>query len=152
MVYRHLFNWPTWGVRGTFEDLERLRRRIERVFDEAGHRSRPTVSAGVFPLVNVTEDKDNYFVRAELPGLASEDLDIQVTAKNLTISGERSIAGQEEGTKYHRRERDAGKFSRILSLPSDIDTEKVDAKLTDGILTITVPKAEKSKPRQIAVT
>jgi HSP20 family protein len=152
MVYRHLFNWPTWGVRSTFEDLERLRRRIERVFDEAGHRSRPTVSAGVFPLVNVTEDKDNYFVRAELPGMTSEDLDIQVTAKNLTISGERSIAGEEEGAKYHRRERDAGKFSRILSLPSDIDTEKVDAKLTDGILTITVPKAEKSKPRQIAVT
>jgi HSP20 family protein len=152
MIYRQFFNWPNQGLRRTFDDLERLRQRIDRAFAEAGQRPAPAPGAGVFPLVNVTENKECYFVRAELPGISSEDLDIQVTAKNLTISGERKIAGEQEGATYHRREREAGKFSRILSLPADIDTEKVDAKLTDGILTVTVPKAEKAKPRQISVT
>jgi HSP20 family protein len=111
----------------------------------------PMPSAGVFPLINVTENNDNYYVRAELPGIKSDDLDIQVTAKGISIAGERTIPVEGNNVKYHRREREAGKFSRSVNLPDDIDVDKVDAKLENGILTMTIPKAEKTKPRQITV-
>jgi HSP20 family protein len=108
-------------------------------------------AAGVFPLMNVTEDKDNYYVRAELPGLKAEDLDISVTGDTLSISGERKLPAEDEKAKYHRREREAGRFSRILSLPARTDTKKVEAVCTDGVLTVTLPKAEAAKPKQISV-
>ncbi len=72
-------------------------------------------------------------------------------AKNISISGARKIAPEEEGTKYHRKEREAGKFSRAIGLPGDIDPNKVEAKLADGILTVVVSKAEAAKPKQITV-
>jgi HSP20 family protein len=109
------------------------------------------VSAGVFPLINLTEDKDNYYVRAELPGVTADELDIQATANNVAISGERKIAAEQEGTRYHRREREAGTFSRMIGLPGEINTDKVDANLENGILTVVVPKAEIAKPKQITV-
>jgi len=107
--------------------------------------------AGVFPAVNVTANRDNYFLRAELPGVVAADLDIQATGNTISVAGERKIAGVEESARYHRREREAGKFSRVVSLPDDIDSERVKANMTDGVLTVVVPKAEKGKPRQIAV-
>jgi HSP20 family protein len=101
--------------------------------------------------MNVTEDKDNYYVRAELPGLKADDLDISVTGDTLSISGERKISVEDEQAQYHRREREAGKFSRIVTLPAQMDTGKAEAHCTDGILTVVLPKAEAVKPRQIAV-
>jgi len=108
-------------------------------------------SAGVFPLMNVTEDKDNYYVRAELPGIKSEDLDISVTGESLSISGERKIFEEKGDVKYHRREREAGKFSRILNLPAQINTAKVEAKYVDGRLFIVMLKAETAKQKQVIV-
>jgi len=108
-------------------------------------------SAGVFPLMNVTEDKDNYYIRAELPGIKSGELDISVTGDTLSIAGERKISEEKGDVKYHRREREAGKFSRIISLPSQINTAKVEAKCVDGLLSIVMPKAETAKQKQIVV-
>ena len=108
-------------------------------------------AAGVFPLTNVTEDSDNYYVRAELPGITSDELDIQVTAKGISISGERKIPVEGNNVKYHRREREAGKFSRTINLPENVDVNKVDASLKNGILTVIIPKSEVAKPRQITV-
>ena len=108
-------------------------------------------SAGVFPLINVTEDTNKYYIRAELPGVKVEDIEIMATGNSLAISGERKIASEGENVKYHRREREAGKFSRMLNLPNQIDSSKVEAKLINGILTISLPFAEESKPRQIVV-
>jgi HSP20 family protein len=108
-------------------------------------------AAGVFPLINVTEDKDNYYVRAELPGLKADDLDISVTGNTISISGERKLPVEDEKARYHRREREAGRFSRIISMPDQMDTGKVEARCADGILTVVLPKAETAKPRQIAV-
>jgi HSP20 family protein len=108
-------------------------------------------AAGVLPLINLTEGKDNYYVRAELPGVKGDELDIQVAANNLAISGERKIAAEEEGARYHRREREAGTFSRMIGLPGEVDTDKVDAKLENGILTVVISKAEIAKPKQITV-
>ena len=149
MIYRRFFNVPTYRIRGPWEELHRMRQKLDRMFDDpAQHRE----GAGVFPLINLSEDKDNYYVRAELPGVKGEELDIQVTGKNLAISGERKIAAEAENAKYHRREREAGTFSRMIGLPGDINSDKVEAKLENGILNVTVSKAEIAKPKQISVS
>jgi len=147
MIYRRFFNVPTLRVRSPWDELHRMRQHLEHVFDDAPQQR---VSAGVFPLTNLTEDKNNYYVRAELPGVKGDELDIQVTGNNLAISGERKIAAEEEA-RYHRREREAGTFSRMIGLPGDINPDKVDAKLENGILTVVVSKAETAKPKQITV-
>ena len=151
MIYRRFFNVPTWRFGSPIDELHRMRQQLDRLFEnvDAPHRQ---VTAGVFPLVNLTEDKDGYYVRAELPGVKAEELDIQVTANNLSISGERKITAESEDAKYHRREREAGTFSRMIGLPGEVDTDKVDANLANGILTISIPKAEIAKPKQITVT
>ncbi|MGB9440266.1 MAG: Hsp20/alpha crystallin family protein [Desulfobacterales bacterium] len=151
MIYRRLFNVPTWQFRSPFGELERMRQQMNRLLEETRAPYQPA-QAGVFPLTNLSEDKDNYYVRAELPGVKGDQLDIQVTGNNLAISGERKIAAEEEGARYHRREREAGTFSRMIGLPGEVDTDKVDANLQNGILTVVVPKAEITKPKQITVS
>jgi len=148
MIYRRFFNVPTWRIRSPWDELHRMRQQLEQMFDEGpGQRA----SAGVFPLINLTEDKNNYYVRAELPGVKAEELDIQATANNIAISGERKIAAEGESARYHRREREAGSFSRMIGLPGDINSDKVDAKLENGILTVVISKAEAAKPKQITI-
>ena len=149
MIYRRFFNFPTYRVRSPWEGLHQMRQQLDQMFDDTQSQR---VSAGVFPMINLTEDKDNYYVRAELPGVKGDELDIQVTGKNLAISGERKIAAEVEDARYHRREREAGTFSRMIGLPGEVDTEKVDAKLDNGILSIVVSKAEVAKPKQISVS
>jgi HSP20 family protein len=152
MLLRRTASWPTWDWTSPFEEMERLRRQMELLSGgRAGERLWSTPAAGVFPLMNITEDKDNYYVRAELPGLNADDLELSVTGDTLSVSGERKIPAEDEKAQYHRRERDAGKFSRIVSLPAQLDTGKVEANCKDGVLTVTLPKAEEAKPRQIAV-
>ena len=150
MIYRRFLNVPTWRFRSPFEELHRMRQQLDQLFEDSA-TPHQRLSAGVFPLINLTEDKDNYYVRAELPGVKGEELDIQVTGNNLGISGERKIAAEEEGAKYHRREREAGRFSRMIGLPGDINADKVNAKIENGILTVVVAKAEAAKPKQISV-
>ncbi len=153
MVARGLFSYPTMGWRHPFAELERMSRQMDRLTQ--GWIGRPDLawrSASVFPAINLTEDADNYYVRAELPGIKAHALDIQAVGKNLTISGERTIDSEGEKVRYHRREREAGKFSRIIGLPGDINTDKVDAKLVNGLLTVTIAKAEAAKPKQITIS
>jgi HSP20 family protein len=106
---------------------------------------------GVFPLINLTETKDNYYVRAELPGVKSDEIDVKVTENTLTISGMRKIEAESEEARYHRREREAGKFSRAVAMPGNIESDRVEASLINGVLTVIIPKAAKSKPRQITI-
>jgi len=149
MIYRSFFNVPTYRIRSPWEELHRMRQQLDQMFDDTPQQR---VSAGVFPLTNLTEDKENYYVRAELPGVKGDEIDIQVTGNNLAISGERKIAAEKEGARYHRREREAGTFSRMIRLPDEVDTDKVEAKLENGILTIVVSKAEIAKPKQISIS
>lgn len=152
MITRSVFNWPGAGWRNPFVQLEQMRRDMERLGNAMFGRSglRPDVS-GVFPALNLTEDRDHYYVRAELPGIQSGDLDLQVHGKSLTIAGERKIASEGDNVKYHRREREAGRFSRIIDLPREIDADRVEAQMANGVLTVRIAKAEAAKPRQIAV-
>jgi len=150
MIVRR-FNIPAVGWRGAFEDLEQLRRDMEQRFQHVLGRTYRPETAGVFPLINLTENKDNYYARAELPGLKAEELNISATGRNLILSGERKISAKGDDVNFHRREREAGSFNRIIALPGDIDADKVEAALVDGVLTVTIPKAEAAKPKQIRV-
>lgn len=151
MLLRRLTGWPMGDWRSPFEELEQIRREIDRAYGDLSGRVFRAQIAGVFPLTNVFEDKDNYYIRAELPGIKADELDISVTADSLSISGERKIAMEKENARYHRREREAGKFSRMISLPSQVDPEKADARSANGVLTVVLPKAQAAKPKQIAV-
>jgi len=151
MIIRRLRDWPAREWRSPFEELERMRRQVDRLAEGLSGTLVREPAAGVFPSINLTEDTDKFYVRAELPGVKADDLDISVTGNSLSIEGERKIDPAEESAKYHRREREAGKFSRVFSLPTQVDTTKVEARSTDGILTITLPKSESAKPKQITV-
>ena len=151
MIYRSMFGLPTWRVHSPYDEFDRIRRQMDRLSEAFSDGRLGRATAGVFPLVNLTEDQENYYVRAELPGVKADELDIQVTANSLSLSGERKIAEEGNGVKYHRREREGGRFSRMLTLPGDIDAEKVEADLVNGVLTIKIAKAEAAKPKQITV-
>ena len=151
MIFRRLTGWPTWEWTSPFGELERMRRDMDRLTESLTRGVWGEPTAGVFPLMNVTEDKDNYYIRAELPGIRAEALDISITADTLSLSGEREIPAEDEKAQYHRRERESGKFSRIITLPAQVDAGKAEARCADGVLTVVLPKAEEAKPRQIAV-
>ena len=142
---------PNYGWRSAFDELERVRRDMDRLFGQVAGRAYWPTHAGVFPLVNVTENKDFFYIRAEIPGMESREINVSATGRNLTISGERKITSEGEKVKYHRREREDGIFNRVIALPDDIQVDKIKADYTDGILCVTIPKAEKSKPKQITV-
>lgn len=151
MLYRTSFGVPAWRLRSPFGDLAGMRNQLDSLFDAISGESGAELGAGVFPAVNITETKDDYFVRAELPGLKNDELQLDIKERTLTIAGERKIETESDGAKYHRKEREAGKFSRAIVLPGEVDTGNVDAKLSEGILTVRISKSEKAKPRQIAV-
>jgi HSP20 family protein len=151
MVYRKLFGVPAWRVRSPLDELERMRNRMDRLMDGFSGGSFDTATAGVFPLINLAEDKDNYYLYAELPGVTIDVLDIEATQNTISLSGERQIPQEKAGAKYHRKEREAGRFSRILKMPGDINPESVDASLANGILSVVVPKAETEKPKKIVI-
>jgi HSP20 family protein len=151
MIYRSMFGLPAWRVHSPFDELDRIRRQMDRLSDAFGGQGAGRVTAGVFPLVNLTEDPEHYYLRAELPGVKAADLDIQATANSLSLAGERKIDEEGNGVKYHRREREGGRFSRMITLPGDIDAEKVSADLVNGVLTVKIAKAEAAKPKQITV-
>lgn len=152
MLSRRMFDLPELGLRDAFAEMERIRREIDRLTGTlfSGPQSLP-ISSGVFPAVNITEDKDNYYVYAELPGMKADEIDLQVEARNLGISGKRKIHSEGENVKYHRREREAGKFARVVELPGEIDADKVDAQMVNGVLSLTIPKSEAAKPKQITI-
>ena len=141
--------WPRYSSwSGPFTELERMRREMDRLFDSYTGRA---PGAGVFPPVNVSQDADNYYVRAELPGVTADKLEVTTTHNAVAIAGARQQTREEERQSFHRRERPAGTFRRTVALPGDFQADKIEARHVNGILTITLPKAEASKPRQIAV-
>jgi HSP20 family protein len=121
------------------------------VQDFFGRGSRPVApTAAGFPPLNVWEDGDTLFAEAELPGVKSEDLEISVMAGDLTIQGRRGNTTG-EGVAFHRQERGTGRFNRVVRLPFEVDAERVEASLRDGVLLVKLPKAESAKPKKITI-
>ena len=143
--------WPFEEGKGRFSELGRLRRELDRLLNGRVSEEGVERSAGVFPLLNVSHDQENYYVRSEVPGMSLNELDVSVTGRSLTVSGERKIPTESQNVRYHRREREAGKFRRQLNLPTDVQAEKVQAKYRHGILMVVLPKAESAKPKKIEI-
>lgn len=144
-----------WPSRPTFEssfpDFDQLRREMMHLADALSSDTFGEAGTGVFPPMNVTQDKDNFYVRAEVPGVNASELSISALKNRVSISGKREIPGEQERASYHRKERPEGSFNRTVTLPSDVEASRVEARCASGILTITLPKAEDAKPRQISV-
>lgn len=152
MITRRIHNFPAMGWQNPFEEMERMSRQLDLLTNAMfGSAGLPFSPSGVFPAVNITEDVDKYYVRAELPGLKADEINLQVRGKNLSISGERKIQSEGKNATYHRREREEGSFSRIIVLPGDINADSVEANMVNGILTVAIDKSEAAKPKQITV-
>lgn len=135
--------------------VHRLRDEMEKVFggllnDIPGFTEGRLATSGVYPPVNVWEDNEVVHVEAELAGMALEDLEVYARGSELTIAGERKPS-LTNGANLHRQERPVGKFRRTIALPFDVEVDKVEAKLTDGVLTVSLPKAEAARTRKIEI-
>lgn len=144
---RGLWDW------GYGDSLAQFRSAVDRLFENFGvseNSWRIGWESVLFPPLSLAEDEGRFIVEAQLPGVRMKDLEITCLERNLTLRGERKSSGDPEES-YDRRERPTGSFVRTLELPSEVDAEKITASLEDGLLTITVPKAEKARPRRIEV-
>lgn len=131
--------------------LSQLQRQMDQFL---GHWGAPAMgeldSTTFLPPLNLWEDAQNVYAEVELPGIRLEDVEISVVEGQLVLRGTRKYAERENAT-CHRRERTYGEFTRAIRLPVDIDPARAEAVLTDGVLTVTLPKSEQSKPRRIEI-
>ena len=143
--YPGLFDLPN-----PMRELTRVRREMDRLLSDLVGGGGATMGSGVFPPLNVGEDAENVYVCAEVPGVKPEDMDVSVHGNTLTLRGERKPEAL-ENVNYHRRERTAGTFHKAVTLPAEINADGVRADCRDGVLKLTLPKAEHAKPRRISV-
>ena len=139
-----VWNWSA------FDQLTNIRDEINRLF-ESPYENGSDVFNTWAPALDVYEDNENLIVQAELPGMKKEDIDISLHDNVITVSGERKNEKKYEGAKTSREERFFGRFTRSISLPKQVDSGRVKASYKDGLLTVTLPKAEEAKPRQIQI-
>jgi len=132
---------------GSLRDMERLQNSLNRLLSASAAGEASTE----FPLVNVWTSENGAIVRAEIPGVGPENVDISLVNDTLTIRGSRNPEQLQEGESRHRQERRFGQFSRSLQLPFGVDADRVQAKFGSGVLQITLPRAEAEKPRRINV-
>lgn len=136
-----------------FGAMDLLRNKMDRLFSDY---DRSSLSSPAFtlrsnsPRTNLLESGDSFEVQAEVPGISKDDLNIKIQGNYLEISGKRAV-DTPEGYKVHRNERGSSTFSRSFTLPNDVDAEKAEASLKDGILYLTLPKSETAKPKQITI-
>lgn len=139
-----LIRWSPW------RELESMQRHLSRVLDDSNMA--PGMDENHWlPVVDISETADAIVVHAELPGIDKKDVKVDVKDGVLTISGERKYEKDVKEENVHRIERSYGSFSRSFSLPTHVDTNKVEARLEDGVLKVRLPKTETAKPKSIDV-
>jgi HSP20 family protein len=137
-----------------YRDMISLREAMDRMFEDGFVRdgSLPRDRNGLMSLaLDVVETDDDLMVKATLPGIKAEDVDITIDNGMLTIQGEAQEEHTEEGERYHLRERRYGAFCRSVALPVGVDADKAKAEFENGVLTLTLPKTEEAKPKRITV-
>ena len=139
-----------WGW-SALDQLTSLRDEINRLFESPFSNGNSDAFNTWAPALDLYEDKESLVVRAELPGMKKEDIDISLHENIVTISGERRNEKKYESAETSRQERVFGRFTRSLVLPKKVDAANVKASYKDGLLTVTLPKAEEAKPRQIEI-
>ncbi len=134
-------------------DLVSLRDAMDRLFEDSvvSFRNWPATLAVAEPTLDVYETGNDVVVKAALPGLKPEDVEITLTGDVLTIAGETKEESEQKDKNYIRRERRYGSFSRTVTLPDGLTTDKAEAKFENGVLTLTIPKSEEVKPKKIQV-
>lgn len=143
MIYRR------YSVPSVMDEMTNMQRELERMMGAfSPDRSRMSAS---FPAINAWTNENEEIVTAEIPGVEPKGIEITVNNDVLTITGERKAMDSSEDVRYHRRERLNGKFSRSIQLAFPVDTEKVNASIENGVLTVVLPRAEADKPRKISV-
>lgn len=134
-----------------------LQRRMERLFDEMVGQGlwrtgdEQSLRGAWVPAINILEKDDSMQITADLPGLNPEDVEVTVEQGVLNIRGERKFEEAAEGETFHRVERLYGVFERNFTLPNSIDTDKIEAKFNNGVMVLTLPKREESKPRSVKI-
>ena len=139
-----MVSYPFYGG-DPFREMRRIQNEMNRLF-----QSSSSGLAGGFPAVNVYAGSEGAVITAELPGVREEDLDITVHRDTITLRGERKPQA-ESGSAYHRRERGVGSFARTFSLPFQVDPDRVEATMRDGVLRLKLERHESDKPKRIAV-
>ena len=141
-----LVRWEPFG-----RDFMTLANRFNRAFEQhLGDDDRESVSLWR-PAVDIFEEKDNVVIKAELPGMNKDDIDLRVENNVLTLTGQRKREKEVTEDGYFRSERAYGTFSRSFTLPTTVDVSKIEASYKDGVLSVNLPKAEEAKPKQIDV-
>jgi len=131
--------------------LEELRREMDRLFENfVGSTPGELIGRRKYPPIDVWEEGESLVVQAEVPGVAMEQLEVYARGSELTLKGFRSVASG-TSTNVHRQEQHGGEFERKITLPIEIDAERIEATLADGLLTIRVPKPTMAQVRKIAV-
>lgn len=120
-------------------------------FDEGDGKNEELENAVWSPLTDISENKDQYLLKMDLPGVTKSDLKLSYEDGELKISGERKQEKEDKDSKYHRIERTYGKYFRSFTLPKQIEVEKIKAEFKDGQLTVTIPKAEEAKPKELEI-
>ena len=150
-----LTRWQKPQLGSPFRQLSTLRDEIDRLFESPlsslTELSQP-FSGGWAPAVDLYEDRDSFVFKMELPGMSKDQIDISLHEGVLSISGERKEEQKQEDAETYRSERYFGRFQRSVSLPTRVDADKVNASYKDGILTVTLPKSEEAKAKQIAIS
>jgi HSP20 family protein len=135
-------------------EVDSLQSEVDRVFD-AFFGTRPANGNGAarrwVPAMDLAEDGEHLVLRADLPGLTEDDVEVEVKDGVLTVSGERKAEEKKEGEGFYRVERAFGSFSRSLSLPKGIDADKVTAEFDNGVLEVRIPKPEERKPHRVQI-
>ena len=151
MLYPTL--WRASAAPSVWDELSSARREVDRVFDRFFNPSTTQGLSVWAPAVDVRETNDELHVTAELPGLRSEDVNVTVENGVLTISGEKKQEVQEgkEDGNYYLFERRYGRFERSFTLPRTVNADQVKARFENGILTVSLPKAEEAKPRKVQI-
>jgi HSP20 family protein len=140
----------TWSP---FRDLVNMQQEVGRLFNGlfADTDGNGNFVASWSPRADVSESSEAYIIKAELPGVNKNDVKITLRENVLTIKGEKKQEKEEKDKNFHRIERSYGSFQRSFSLPSGVNSDKIGAAYKDGVLTITLPKAEGAKPKEIEV-
>jgi HSP20 family protein len=137
-----------------FKDLNLLQERMNHLFEEANRGWRagePSATTAWSPAVDIYETDSEIIVKAEIPGVDKKDIELSLEENVLTLKGERQFEKETKDENYHRIERAYGSFSRSFSIPAVVDEKKIEADYKEGVLTIRLPKTEKTKPKQIRI-
>jgi HSP20 family protein len=147
-----IVKWRNKNMYDPWEDMKSLQNEINDLFNY----DRFPATTGLFdrnvtPAIDFVEGENEYTVTCELPGLEEKDIDVSIASNVLTIKGKKEDKREEKKGKYFKKETWSGSFQRTISLPLTVDTEKISAQLKEGILNITLPRKEETKPKKITV-